>query len=131
MKEKSGHRSNWKKILIILLALIGGFLLSFLGLGLLWSGIPWHYQVLMFFPFFLLSFALSRWSAGAITACIFILCGAAPLGALMVQFRDINNSHLMTSLIVLSWLIGIASGYFLAKVLLNSRSESSENITLS
>ena len=127
MKEESGHRSNWKKILVILLALSGGFLLSFIGFGVLWSGIPWHYQLIMFFPFLLLSFAVSRWNKGTVDGCIFILCGAAPLGALITQFRDSNDSHLMPILIVLGWLIGITSGYFLAKISLGSRSESSGN----
>ncbi len=131
MKKESGHRNNWKTILILIMALIGGFLLSFLGFGLLWSGIPWHYQVLMFFPFFLLSFAITRWSGGMIAACIFILCGVTPLGALMIQFRDTNDSHLLPFLMVLSWLIGIVSGYFWAKLSLDSRSESSGNITSS
>ena len=53
MKEVSNHRSHWKTIRIILAALIGGFLLSFLGFGLLCSGIPWHTQLIMILPFLL------------------------------------------------------------------------------
>ena len=131
MKEESDHRKNWKKILVFLLALAGGFLLSFVGFGVLWSGIPWHYQLIMFFPFLLLSFAISRWNKGTVGGCIFILCGAAPLGILITQFKDSNDSHLMPILIVLGWLIGITSGYFLAKISLGSRSESSEDIASS
>lgn len=42
MKKELNHSSNWKKILVILAALAGGFLLSFVGFGVLWSGI-WLY----------------------------------------------------------------------------------------
>lgn len=128
MKEESNHRRHWKKIGVALLAMIGGFLLSFIGFGVLWSGISWHYQMLMFFPFLLLSYAVSRWSARAIDACIFTLCGTAPLGILMTQFRDTNDSHLMPILVVLSWLLGIISGYFLTKILPVPQSESSKDI---
>ena len=131
MKKESGHRSHWKKILVILLALAGGFLLSFVGFGVLWSGISWHYQLIMFFPFLLLSFAVAHWNKGAVDGCIFILCGAAPLGALITQFRDSNGSHLMPILVVFTWLMGIIAGYFLAKTSSDSRSESSEDIVSS
>ncbi len=129
MKEKASKRSDWKKVGIILSALVGGFLLSFIGFGLLWSGISWYFQMLMLFPFLLLTWIVSRWNQGMIDSCICILCGAAPLGTLITQFRDTNDSHLMPILIVLCWLIGIASGYFLAKVSVNSTPASSEDIT--
>ena len=41
-------------------AIAGGFALSFLGFGLLWAGTPWAYQLLMFFPFLALAFAVTR-----------------------------------------------------------------------
>jgi hypothetical protein len=125
MKAVSNHRNNWEKALIVLLALIGGFLLSFIGFGALWSGISWNYQLLMFLPFLLLSFALTRWNKGRLDSCILIISGAAPLGTLIAQFRDNNDSHLMPILVVLSWLIGIISGYFLEKI---TGSNSSEDI---
>lgn len=129
MKEKSIQQTGWKKVSIILLALIGGFFLSFLGFGLLWSGIPWHFQLLMFFPFLLLAWAISRWNQGFVDGCILIVLGAAPLGTLIMRFRDNNDSHLMSVLIVVSWLIGIAAGYFLAKLSAHSNSGPSEDIT--
>lgn len=131
MKEKSDHRNNWKKVLVGLFALVGGFLLSFVGFGVLWSGISWHYQLIMFFPFLLLSFTVSRWNKGAVGGCIFILAGVAPLGVLIAQFRDSNGSHLMPILVVLTWLIGIIAGYLLAKESPYPRPESSEDIALS
>lgn len=127
MKQASNHRGNWNKILVIVSALIGGFLLSFIGFGVLWSGISWHYQLIMFLPFLLLSFVLTRWGKRALDSCFFILCGAAPLGILITQFRDNNDSHLLPILMVSSWLIGIISGYFLAKISPGSQSESLED----
>lgn len=127
MKEVSNYRNSWKKVLTVLLALIGGFLLSFIGFGVLWSGILWHYQLMMFLPFLLLSFVLTRWSKGRLDSCILIICGAAPLGALMTQFRDSNDSHLMPILVVVSWLIGIISGYFLVKISPDPSSKSSKD----
>ena len=127
MKEESDHRSNWKAMLINLAALIGGFLLSFLGFGLLWSGIPWHVQLIMILPFLLLSYAVFRWSKGSIGSCAFIFVGAAPLGILISQFRDTNGSHLMPILVVFSWIIGILAGYYWGKISRDTHSESSED----
>jgi len=128
VKEKPIQQSGWKKAGIVLLALVGGFLLSFLGFGLLWSGIPWHFQLLMFFPFLLLAWAISRWNDGTVDGCISILLGAAPLGILITRFRDNNDSHLMPVLMVVSWLIGVAAGYFLAKISMYSNLEPSEKV---
>lgn len=126
MKEESNHRSNWKAMLIILVALIGGFLLSFLGYGLLWSGIAWHFQLIMLLPFLLLSYAVFRWSKGSTGSCAFILIGAAPLGILISQFRDTNGSHLMPILVVFSWIIGILAGYYWGKLSRSTQSKPSE-----
>ena len=126
MKEESNHRSNWKAMLIILAALIGGFLLSFLGFGLLWSGIAWHVQLIMILPFLLLSYGVFRWSKGSTGSCAFILIGAAPLGILISQFRDTNGSHLMPVLVVFSWIIGILAGYYWGKLSRSTQSKPSE-----
>lgn len=129
MKENSLQQSSWKKVGIILLALIGGFFLSFLSFGLLWSGIPWHFQLLMIFPFLLLAWVVSRWNQGAIDGCVYIVLSAAPLGILITQFRDNNDSHLMPILIVVGWLMGITAGYFVAGMSAHSNSGSPEDMT--
>ena len=103
---------GWKKAFLILLALIGGLVLSFLGFGLLWSGVAWHVQMIMVIPFLLLSYALCRWDKGAVDSCILIASGATPIALLMTQFRDTQGSHLMSVLVTLSWFIGILSGYY-------------------
>lgn len=131
MEEESGHRRNWKAMLIILAALIGGFLLSFLGYGLLWSGIAWHFQLIMLLPFLLLSYAVFRWSKGSTGSCAFILIGAAPLGILISQFRDTNGSHLMPILVVFSWIIGMLAGYYWGKLSRATESKSAEDIASS
>lgn len=123
--------SNWKNILIILFALAGGFLLSFLGFGLLWSGIPWHFQLIMAVPFLLLSYAVFRWSKGNIGFCAFVVIGAAPLGMLMTQFRDTNGSHLMPILVMVSWLLGLTAGCYLGKLSRGTPSGSSQDIASS
>lgn len=127
MKEKSNQHSQWKDLAILFSALIGGFLLSFLGFGLLWSGMLWHVQLIMVLPFALLSYVVTRWSKGKIGLCIFIFVGAAPLGILITQFRDNNDSHLMPILIVMGWLLGVILGYFLAKGSLDNQLRSIKN----
>lgn len=128
MKEVSNHHSHWRTIRIILAALFGGFLLSFLGFGLLWSGIPWHTQLIMILPFSLLSYGILRWSNGAIGLCAFIGMGAAPFGLLIMQFRDTNGSHLMPILVVTGWLIGICAGCYWGKLSRKSSVNSSKDI---
>jgi hypothetical protein len=120
--------SNRKNILIVLFALAGGFLLSFLGFGLLWSGIPWHFQLIMAVPFLLLSYAVFRWSKGKIGFCAFVVIGAAPLGMLMMQLRDTNGSHLMPILVVVSWLLGLTAGCYLGKLARSAQSGFSRDI---
>lgn len=116
MENKSNQPARWKNLLIWISALGGGFLLSFLGFGLLWSGISWHVQMVLALLFFTaLSYGLSRWSQGAIVPEILLVTGALPLGLLMMQFRDTSGSHLLPVLVVLSWLLGIAAGYFWGK----------------
>jgi hypothetical protein len=116
MKMESNHRSNWKEMLTILIALAGGFLLSFLGFGLLWSGISWPIQLIMILPFFLLSYGLFRWSNNATLSCAFVFIGAAPLGLLITRFRDTNDSHLLPILIVCGWALGILASFYFAKL---------------
>ena len=102
-----------KQTLWSLAALIGGFVMSFVGLGILWAGVPWHYQYLMGFLFFLLALAIARFG----TRAMFILVGAAPIGMLLLQFRDKDNSHLMPFLVVAMWVIGALVGsYFGARL---------------
>lgn len=127
MKEESSNRSSWKVMFIILAALIGGFLLSFFGYGLLWSGIPWHLQLIMILPFLILSYGMFRWSKGSIGSCAFIFIGAAPLGILISQFRDTNGSHLMPILVVSSWVIGILAGYYWGKLSRDTQPKLSED----
>lgn len=107
---------GWKKALLMLLALFGGLALSFLGFGLLWSGIAWSVQMIMAIPFLLVSFALCRWDKGAVDSSILIASGAAPIAMLMFQFRDTHGSHLLPVLVTLSWFIGIISGYYCNKI---------------
>lgn len=123
--------NDWKNILIVLFTLAGGFILSFLGFGLLWSGIPWHFQLIMALPFLMLSYAVFHWSKGNIGFCAFALIGAAPLGMLMTQFRDTNGSHLMPVLVVVSWLLGSIAGCYLGKLSRSGQSGSSQDVTLS
>ncbi len=106
--------SNLKNTLRGVVAVAGGFGLSFLAFGLLWIGTPWDYQALMFVPFFLLAFAVTRSGPGdnAFALCI---AGASPLGLLLTLFRDKNDSHLMPILMVLAWLAGILAGHFAAR----------------
>ncbi|MGQ2978663.1 MAG: hypothetical protein ACT6Q9_03100 [Polaromonas sp.] len=102
------------KSLSVLVAAGGGFGLSFLGLGTLWAGAAWHYQALMFFPFFVLAFALTRLGPSGDKLFLLVICGASPLGLLLTMFRDRNDSHLMPILMVCTWLFGVLSGHWLA-----------------
>ncbi|MBI1397994.1 MAG: lysophosphatidic acid receptor [Betaproteobacteria bacterium] len=102
--DNSKQRTLW------VVAMIGGFALSFVGLGVLWAGAPWHYQILMFFPFLLLAFSVTRFGTNALP----VLLGALPIGALLLQFRDKNNSHLMPFVIVGAWVVGILLGHYVS-----------------
>lgn len=114
--QQPNRRSGWKMGLIAVCAVLGGFVLSFLAMVILWSGIPWLIQMIMFLPFLLLSFAIFKWSNESLSMCALILLGAAPLGVLMLQFRDTTGSHLLPVLVVLSWIIGISAGCYLGKL---------------
>lgn len=102
------------KPLRTLLAVGGGFGLSFLGLGSLWAGAAWHFQALMFFPFLLLAFAITRAAPPGDKVFLAVIYGASPIGLLLTMFRDSNDSHLMPILMVCAWLAGVVSGHWLA-----------------
>lgn len=131
MKEKSKLRNYWKHLFIIFCALVSGFLLSFLGFGLLWSGISWYIQLVMVLPFLLLSYAVYRWSKGALGICAFIALGAAPLGVLITRFSDTNDSHLMPVLVVLSWILGMLAGCYLGYLSQNTQMKSAKRVSVS
>ncbi len=105
---------NWKTLASWVVAAGGGFILSFIGLGVLWIGTPWHYQALMFFPFLLLSFSVTRIRNARDNMFLPVLYGAMPIGALLLLFRDKNNSHLMPILMVCTWVAGTLLGHYLA-----------------
>jgi hypothetical protein len=92
------------------LALVGGFGLSFLALGVLWIGVGWMYQLLMTIPFLLLAFAITRSGDAGDRLSWLIVLGAAPIGWLLTLFRDKNDSHLMSLLVVCAWLAGTLAG---------------------
>lgn len=106
------YMKDWKQPLVMGVALIGGFVLSFVGFGVLWAGTPWPYQFLMAFPFLLLSFGLARFNS---RGPWLILAGATPVGSLLVQFRDKEDSHLLPILLVGSWVVGTLIGRYLGR----------------
>ncbi len=114
--QQTNRRSGWKTTFMAFCALIGGFLLSFLALVALWSGIPWIVQIAIFLPFLLFSYTVFEWTNESWIICALILVGAMPLGILMMQFRDTNGSHLLPTLMVMSWIIGISAGCYLGKL---------------
>ncbi len=99
------------------LALVSGAGLSFLAFGLLWIGTPWRFQALMFIPFFLAAFALSRNASpeDRRRVLITLISGAAPLGGLITLFRDAKDSHLGSILTVCVWAAAILAGCYCAK----------------
>lgn len=99
-----GKRGIW-----LVAALLGGFVLSFAGMGALWVGAAWPYQALMSVPFMLLALASRRLAGSAIP----VLVGALPVAVMLVQFRDANNSHAMPVLVVAGWALGILLGHAL------------------
>ena len=60
-----------------------------------------------------MAFVIARFGTGA----LFTLVGAAPIGMLLLQFRDKNDSHLMPILVVAVWVTAILAGsYFGARL---------------
>ena len=96
------------------LALAAGFGLSVAALGALWAGAPWRYQLSMGLAFCGLGYALRCKGEAGDRAYFQAMLGAAPLGAVMLLFRDRNDSHLMPALVVASWAAGLAAGTWLA-----------------
>lgn len=90
--------------------LVAGFGLSFLAFGLLWIGVPWKYQLLMFFPFLVLAFVIRRFGTSSYT----MLLGMLPIAAILVQFRDKDDSHVMPIALVCAWAVAILLGNYLA-----------------
>lgn len=97
------------------LALGGGFALSFAAFGVLWIGTPWPRQALMSLPFLVLSYFVSKGEDPGDGNFLLVLCGALPLGSIIVRFRDKNDSHLMPIMIAASWLAGILIGRLLVR----------------
>ncbi len=91
-------------------ALAAGFGLSFLALGLLWIGVPTPWQFLMFLPFLIAAFVTRRLRA----PWYGMFLGMLPIGALLVQFRDNEGSHASSIALVLSWVVAVAIGNYLA-----------------
>jgi hypothetical protein len=114
--DKQIQNNNWLEGLLAIAAVGGGFALSLIGFGLLWIGTPWHYQMLMFLPFLLLSWAVTRTlKEKGMYALVLIAGGAGPIGAIIPLFRDKNDSHLMSILIVCAWVGGMLVGYYLGR----------------
>ena len=103
-------KKSWR----MLLAVSGGMTLSVVAFGVLWAGTPWHLQALMFCPFLLLAFAVTRSSPTVDNSYRLIMFGALPLGTIMMMFRDSNDSHLSSILTVCAWLAGTLAGHWLA-----------------
>ena len=64
--------------------------------------------------FGLSGYALRRKGEAGDRACFQAMLGAAPVGAVMLPFRDGNDSHLMPALVVAWWAAGLAAGTWLA-----------------
>ena len=97
------------------IALVAGFALSFLGVGLLWIAMAWTVQALMLVPFAVLTFGLARWSGHARQVAGMVVLGMLPLGALLTQFRNREGSHLAPTVVVLAWVAGVALGAWLGR----------------
>jgi hypothetical protein len=91
-------------------ALLVGFLLSFLAMGLLWVAMAWQVQALMVLAFAAVAYRFSRRSGSPRRMAQWMLVGAAPLGLLFVQFRDREGSHLLPIAMVALWALGTAAG---------------------
>lgn len=100
---------------LVLLSVIGGFALSFLGLGLLWIGIPFPVQFAHAALFFLLTYTISKTIKNPNSVSVAVIAGATPIASLFVRFRNNEDSHLFPILIVLSWLLGTLLGAVLSK----------------
>ncbi|MGZ3649862.1 MAG: hypothetical protein ACXVB9_01780 [Bdellovibrionota bacterium] len=102
-----------KNSLLLAAGILGGFALSFLGIGVMWIGLPPLAQFGMAALFCGAAFLLSRFAKQGSFALTTLLIGATPLGAILVQFRDKNDSHLLSILLVCGWMAGAAAGAWL------------------
>lgn len=91
-------------------ALLGGLALSLLGMGLLWAGAGWGWQLLVGLPFLGLGYGVARAGGRDEAVSLLVIVGAAPLGMMVMMFRDRDDSHLLPVLTVLSWLAGAVAG---------------------
>jgi hypothetical protein len=96
---------------MVILNLISGALLSFLSLGIIWTGVNQWIQAIVTVTFFILSYFTFKPSK---TPMYSILIGAGPLGSLLTQFRDKNDSHLLGITIAGSWVLATLLGGWLA-----------------
>ena len=94
------------------LAALAAFALSFLGLGFLWIG-KLGGEVIVAALYLWLAYSVSH-LRGKRIALLTVALPALPIAALIVQFRDSNDSHLGSIAIVLGWLAGITLGAFAA-----------------
>jgi hypothetical protein len=100
--------------LFAFIGLAGGFGLSFVGLGVLWIGTPRLYQLIVALPFLLLSWVVARFGGGPYPA-LPIIVGAAPIGGLITMFRDKDDSHLTSVLVVSAWAVAVLAGQWLGR----------------
>jgi hypothetical protein len=103
---------NNRQGLFLILGIAGSFAVSFLGLGLLWIGLPFPVQAVISLVFLLLAYGLGRFLKN-IGTTLTTFAGAAPIGLLITQFRDQNDSHLKPVLLVLGWALGMFLGAWL------------------
>ncbi len=103
---KSASEARWAGA-----GVCAGLGLSFLALGLLWIGTPWHVQFLMTAPFVLAGYVTKHFGGSTIP----VLAGLFPLGAVVVQFREKNESHAISIALVSAWVVATVGGAFLAQ----------------
>ena len=88
--------------MINLIGLAAGFGLSFLSLGILWTGVNQWIQTVVTIGFFGVSYFIAGKSKNAVST---LLLGAVPVGGMLLLFRDKNDSHLLSIMIVSSWFV--------------------------
>ncbi len=85
-----------------------GFGLTIVAFGFLWIG-QLRGMWFVFAAFAFSAYVLSE-RAGRMTPLLSMAIGAAPLSLLMVQFRDANDSHLMSVATTIGWYASIVLG---------------------
>lgn len=95
---------------MLVMCMAAGAGLSFLGVGMMWVGQPWC-GVYLSALFAALVFACGRCpGVRSRDAMLFAGTGALPLGMLLCQFRDANDSHLMSVAFVGGWYAAMLLG---------------------